>query len=152
MTFREEEYPDYKAQRPSMPADLKEQLPSIDRLVEQHDFPILRISDVAAIIRVFQSTKRVLDSIRIEHGDGRPAVLAIAYFHLANAANNRHDFEEAWALGERVFRYAAQAEFGRLMVSGLLLTQTPATRSLRQMRIGTSGPWTTTITSYTRNC
>ena len=31
-----------------MPADLKEQLPSIDRLVEQHDFPILRVKGYEA--------------------------------------------------------------------------------------------------------
>ena len=53
--------------------------------------------------------------------DGRPAVLTIAAFHLANAANNRHDFAAAWELGEQVYRYAAQAEMGRFIVSGLLL-------------------------------
>jgi DNA polymerase-1 len=47
-TFREAEYPDYKAHRPSMPSELKEQLASIDRLVEQHDFPILRVKGYEA--------------------------------------------------------------------------------------------------------
>ena len=47
-TFREQEYPDYKAHRPSMPDDLREQLASIDHLVEQHDFPILRVEGFEA--------------------------------------------------------------------------------------------------------
>jgi DNA polymerase-1 len=47
-TFREEEYPEYKAQRSSMPPELKEQLASIDHLVAEHDFPILRVAGVEA--------------------------------------------------------------------------------------------------------
>jgi len=42
-TFRDEKYPDYKAHRPSMPGDLREQIPYIDRLVEAHLFPLLRV-------------------------------------------------------------------------------------------------------------
>lgn len=42
-TFRDETYPEYKAQREAMPDDLKVQLPWIDRVVEAHKFPILRV-------------------------------------------------------------------------------------------------------------
>lgn len=42
-TFRDERFPDYKAQRPPMDDDLKAQLPLIDRVVEANGFPILRI-------------------------------------------------------------------------------------------------------------
>ena len=71
-TFREEEYPDYKAQRPSMPADLKEQLSSIDRLVEQHDFPILRVKGFEADDVIGTLTKQAIEAgheVRIISGD-----------------------------------------------------------------------------------
>ncbi len=41
-TFREQRFPAYKAQRPSMPDDLREQIPHIDRVVTQNRFPLLR--------------------------------------------------------------------------------------------------------------
>jgi DNA polymerase-1 len=41
-THRELEFPDYKAQRPSMPAELRQQLPFIDKLVAAHNFPLIR--------------------------------------------------------------------------------------------------------------
>jgi len=47
-TFRNELDPDYKAQRPRMPDALRKQLPSIDRLVEAHHFPIVRVPGVEA--------------------------------------------------------------------------------------------------------
>ncbi|MDA8020904.1 MAG: DNA polymerase I [Thermoanaerobaculia bacterium] len=42
-TFRDEKYPEYKAQRSPMPDDLRAQLPWIDKLVEAHNFPLLRV-------------------------------------------------------------------------------------------------------------
>lgn len=71
-TFREEEYPEYKAQRPSMPADLKEQLASIDRLVEEHDFPILRIPGYEADDVIGTLTRQAIEAgheVRIVSGD-----------------------------------------------------------------------------------
>lgn len=47
-TFRDEKYPQYKAQRPAMDPALREQLPYIDRLVAAHEFPLLRISGYEA--------------------------------------------------------------------------------------------------------
>lgn len=42
-TFRDEQYPEYKAHRPSMPEDMRPQLPYIDRLVAANRFPLLRV-------------------------------------------------------------------------------------------------------------
>jgi DNA polymerase-1 len=42
-TFRDAKYPQYKAQRPPMDPALREQLALIDRLVEAHEFPLLRV-------------------------------------------------------------------------------------------------------------
>src|SRR5690606_34070078 len=42
-TFRDEKYPQYKAQRPRMDPELREQLEWIDKLVEAHQFPRLRV-------------------------------------------------------------------------------------------------------------
>jgi DNA polymerase-1 len=41
-TFREQQFPAYKAQRPAMADDLRVQLPWIDRLVRTYRFPLLR--------------------------------------------------------------------------------------------------------------
>ena len=71
-TFRDEEYPEYKAQRPSMPGDLKEQLPSIDKIVEEHDFPILRVPGYEADDVIGTLTKQALAAgheVRIISGD-----------------------------------------------------------------------------------
>lgn len=42
-TFRDEKYPKYKAQRPSMPNELRQQIPWIRRLVETQRFPMLEV-------------------------------------------------------------------------------------------------------------
>jgi DNA polymerase I len=71
-TFREEEYPEYKAQRESMPPDLKEQLESIDQLVEEHDFPILRVEGYEADDVIGTLTQQALAAgheVRIISGD-----------------------------------------------------------------------------------
>lgn len=46
--FRHTLFPEYKAQRPKMAGDLREQLPWIDRLVEAHNFPQIRVPGVEA--------------------------------------------------------------------------------------------------------
>jgi DNA polymerase I len=47
-TFREEMYPQYKANRPSMPDDLRSQVEPMLRIVGALGFPILRVSGVEA--------------------------------------------------------------------------------------------------------
>lgn len=71
-TFRDDEYPEYKAQRPSMPPDLKEQLAAIDHLVQQHDFPILRVEGYEADDVIGTLTRQALEAgheVRIISGD-----------------------------------------------------------------------------------
>jgi DNA polymerase-1 len=47
-TFREERYPEYKAQRPSMPRELVLQKDDVERVVRAHRYPVLRIPGVEA--------------------------------------------------------------------------------------------------------
>ena len=42
-TFRDERYPQYKAQRPRMQSDMRVQIPWIRRVVEAHDFPLIEV-------------------------------------------------------------------------------------------------------------
>lgn len=42
-TFRSEKYPEYKSHRPRMDDELKQQLSWIDKLVQAHQFPLLRV-------------------------------------------------------------------------------------------------------------
>ncbi|MDA7980466.1 MAG: DNA polymerase I [Pirellulales bacterium] len=71
-TFRDEEYPEYKAHRPSMPPELREQLESIDHLVKEHDFPILRVPGYEADDVIGTLTRQALEAgheVRIVSGD-----------------------------------------------------------------------------------
>ena len=71
-TFRDEEYPEYKAQRPSMPNDLREQLSAIDHLVAEHDFPILRVAGYEADDVIGTLTRQAVAAgheVRIISGD-----------------------------------------------------------------------------------
>lgn len=47
-TFREQRFPQYKAQRPAMANDLRVQLPWIDQLVSTYRFPLLRKAGLEA--------------------------------------------------------------------------------------------------------
>ncbi|TNF32090.1 MAG: DNA polymerase I [Deltaproteobacteria bacterium] len=47
-TFRDHQYPDYKAQRPSMPGELRDQVALVMQVCEAHGFPILRVEGVEA--------------------------------------------------------------------------------------------------------
>ncbi len=47
-TVRDKKYPAYKAHRPRMAAELREQLPWIQKIVEVHDFPTLRVDGLEA--------------------------------------------------------------------------------------------------------
>ncbi len=71
-TFRDEEYPEYKAHRPSMPPELREQLEPIEHLVKQHDFPILRVEGYEADDVIGTLTQQALAAgheVRIVSGD-----------------------------------------------------------------------------------
>ncbi|MAR56055.1 MAG: DNA polymerase I [Rickettsiales bacterium] len=47
-TFRDERYPQYKAQRPRMQPDMRTQIPWIHRVVEAHDYPLVEVSGYEA--------------------------------------------------------------------------------------------------------
>lgn len=59
-TFRDAKYPEYKAQRPRMPSELREQLPWITKVVEAHDFPTLSIEGYEADDVIGTLTRRAL--------------------------------------------------------------------------------------------
>ncbi len=60
-TFRKARFPDYKAQRPRMPGELREQLPHIDAVVAAHDFPRLAIEGFEADDVIGTLTRRALE-------------------------------------------------------------------------------------------
>lgn len=47
-TTRDLKFPAYKAHRPGMPSDLRAQIPWINKVVEVHDFPMLRVEGLEA--------------------------------------------------------------------------------------------------------
>ena len=59
-SHRAEKYPDYKAQRPPMDYELREQLEWIDKLVEAHQFPRVRVPGYEADDVIGTLTKRAL--------------------------------------------------------------------------------------------
>ena len=61
-TFRAEIDPNYKANRPRMPGELRDQLPWIDKLVTAHNFPILRIPGVEADDVIGTLTAKALEA------------------------------------------------------------------------------------------
>ncbi|MEZ4383532.1 MAG: DNA polymerase I [Nannocystaceae bacterium] len=71
-TFRDAKYPDYKAQRPSMPDELREQLAWIDKVVEAHRFPLLRVPGYEADDVIGTLTKQAVAAgmeVQIISGD-----------------------------------------------------------------------------------
>ncbi|MCA9662433.1 MAG: DNA polymerase I, partial [Myxococcales bacterium] len=71
-TFRDAKYPQYKAQRPSMPGELREQLAWIDKVVEAHRFPLLRVPGYEADDVIGTLTKRAVAAgmeVQIISGD-----------------------------------------------------------------------------------
>lgn len=61
-TFRDEKFPEYKAQRPEMPGDLVRQIPWIDKLVDVHRFPVLRVEGWEADDVIGTLTKRAVEA------------------------------------------------------------------------------------------
>lgn len=71
-TFRDEKFSDYKAQRPPMPGDMRSQLKWIDRLVEAHHFPILRVPGYEADDTIGTLAKQAVEAgheVHIISGD-----------------------------------------------------------------------------------
>ncbi|HEX7369775.1 MAG TPA: DNA polymerase I [Rhodanobacteraceae bacterium] len=70
-TFRDELYPEYKANRPSMPDDLRTQVEPMLAIVEALGFPILRVAGVEAddVIGTL-ATQAAADGIEVEVSTG----------------------------------------------------------------------------------
>ncbi|MCA9558965.1 MAG: DNA polymerase I [Myxococcales bacterium] len=71
-TFRDDLYPEYKAQRPRLPDELAAQLPWIDKVVAAHDFPALRVPGYEADDVIGTLTRRALEAgheVRLITGD-----------------------------------------------------------------------------------
>ncbi len=71
-TFRDDRYPEYKAQRPRMPDELRDQLAWIDKVVEAHHFPILRVPGYEADDVIGTLTREAVeagDEVFIVSGD-----------------------------------------------------------------------------------
>jgi DNA polymerase-1 len=71
-TFREERFPAYKAQRPSMPAELRAQLADVDRVVHAFGLPSLRVSGYEADDVIATLTREALEAgheVHIVSGD-----------------------------------------------------------------------------------
>lgn len=71
-TFRDEKFPAYKANRPSMAGEMRVQIPWIHRIVEAYDFPLISISGYEADDVIGTLTKQSLDEgheVHIISGD-----------------------------------------------------------------------------------
>ena len=90
-TFRDDMYPEYKANRPPMPDDLRQQVEPILEIVQAMGFPMLQISGVEAddVIGTLaqQATENKRDVV-ISTGDKDMAQLVNKHVSLINTMNN----------------------------------------------------------------
>ncbi len=90
-TFRNDMYPDYKANRPPMPDDLRVQIAPLHELVEALGYPIIIVPDVEAddVIGTYarQATNQKID-VLISTGDKDLAQLVNPHISLINTMNN----------------------------------------------------------------
>lgn len=71
-TFRDERYPQYKAQRPRMQPDMRTQIPWIHRVVEAHDYPLIEVSGYEADDVIGTLTRQAVEAgheVHIVSGD-----------------------------------------------------------------------------------
>jgi len=96
-TFRDDMYPEYKANRPPMPEDLRQQVEPILEIVQSMGLPLLQISGVEAddVIGTLaqQATEKKQDVV-ISTGDKDMAQLVNAHVSLINTMNNSTMDEE----------------------------------------------------------
>ncbi|HEB82454.1 MAG TPA: DNA polymerase I, partial [Gammaproteobacteria bacterium] len=90
-TFRNDIYPDYKANRPPMPDELRSQIEPLHELVEAMGFPIIVVPDVEAddVIGTYakQASEQNIDTL-ISTGDKDLAQLVNPHVTLINTMNN----------------------------------------------------------------
>ena len=92
-TFRDEIYPEYKAQRPPMPDDLRSQIEPIHNIVRAMGFPLIAVEGVEAddVIGTMarEASSKGLDTI-ISTGDKDMAQLVDQHVTLINTMNDTH--------------------------------------------------------------
>jgi len=91
-TFRNDIYPEYKANRPPMPDDLRVQIEPLHRIIEALGLPLIVIDDVEAddVIGTFSvEAAREGYSVLISTGDKDMAQLVNAHVRLVNTMNNQ---------------------------------------------------------------
>ena len=81
-TFRDDMYPEYKANRPPMPEELREQIPIINELIEALGIPVLVIPDVEADDVIGTLTMRA-------KADGLPSLISSGDKDLAQLVDER---------------------------------------------------------------
>lgn len=90
-TFRDDIYPDYKAHRPPMPDDLREQIEPIHKIIAAMGLPLIIIDNVEAddVIGTYarQATEQGLDVI-VSTGDKDMAQLVNQHITLVNTMND----------------------------------------------------------------
>ena len=90
-TFRDEIYPEYKAQRPSMPDDLRTQIEPIHNIVRAMGFPLIAVEGVEAddVIGTYarEASAKGLDTV-ISTGDKDMAQLVDKHVTLINTMND----------------------------------------------------------------
>ncbi|BBB27902.1 DNA polymerase I [Amphritea japonica] len=92
-TFRDDIYPDYKAQRPPMPDDLRTQIEPIHNIVRAMGFPLIAVEGVEAddVIGTFarEASAKGLETI-ISTGDKDMAQLVDQHVSLINTMNDSY--------------------------------------------------------------
>ena len=97
-TFRNDMYPQYKANRPPMPDDLREQIQPVHEIIKAMGLPLLCIDGVEAddVIGTLaqQATAKKMDTL-ISTGDKDMAQLVNEHVHLINTMTNTHSDAQA---------------------------------------------------------
>ncbi len=97
-TFRNDLYPEYKATRPPMPDDLREQIEPLHAVVKAMGFPLLMVEGVEAddVIGTLAAQATALKmSTLISTGDKDMAQLVNEHVHLINTMSNTYTDETA---------------------------------------------------------
>jgi len=114
-TFRNDVYSDYKANRPPMPDDLREQIEPLHQIIEAMGLPLLCVEGVEAddVIGTLahQATTRGIDTL-ISTGDKDMAQLVNEHIHLINTMTDQYlnpqGVQEKFGLPpERIIDYLA---------------------------------------------
>ncbi|EPJ52852.1 MAG: DNA polymerase I [Osedax symbiont Rs2] len=90
-TFRDDIYPDYKANRPSMPDDLRSQIEPIHNIIRAMGMPLIMIEGVEADDVIGTYAKQATEtqcSLLISTGDKDMAQLVNEHVNLINTMNN----------------------------------------------------------------